>query len=687
MLLLLQYTPPSVAPVISGLNSGTNALVHGQACTITGLQFTGVAGTITLVQGSLSQVQSTGVTWADTSIAFTANATIFANGPIVLQVTNANGTAERNVTLNPVAGKAYINADVPWPVGAFSVFEGAAPAVVDNDQLEYDLVTNNAGNVTMFADGTFTIDDDTQGHTFNVRVFDRTDSTWSATALITVNWAPTVTISGPVDTDGRIVRGQVGTTIPGTNFSTTQGTVTVGGVAQTVQTWANTAITFIVAAGTPLGVQTLTVTNIYGTVSASVVVALTEGQSPIFVGPSISVATLTQNTAMAAVAVAARFADPVGQTLTFSAVGAWPAGVTVTSTSGSIQGLPTIPGTYTGLGVRATNSNGLFVDSNTFTITVQGVVITAPVFVGPSISIASLTQNAAMTAVDVSSRFSDAQALTFSAVNPMPAGITVSSAGVISGTPTASGTFNNLLVRATDPDGNSVTSNTFTITVASDTTGPPVITPTPTPQPGSGAGISDISIVNLALTKLGEARIISFGDDTKAARTMTALYEITRDAELRRRKWRFSLKRAALPALTSSPEFGYAYAYQLPSDCLSILSVGDVAPGVDMSDYRTGIDMGLYSLEGRQILTDMGAPLNLRYKARISDPSQFDIAFVAALASRLAYEAAEDLTQSAAKRQQAGEDYKVALREAVAANAIEVAPEPMADNSWLLSRQ
>jgi hypothetical protein len=60
---------------------------------------------------------------------------------------------------------------------------------------------------------------------------------------------------------------------------------------------------------------------------------------------------------------------------------------------------------------------------------------------------------------------------------------------------------------------------------------------------------------------------------------------------------------------------------------------------------------------------------------------------VRALASRLAYELAEDLTQSASKRDQAGADYKAALREAVSANAIEVAPEVLPDNSWLLSRQ
>ena len=70
----------------------------------------------------------------------------------------------------------------------------------------------------------------------------------------------------------------------------------------------------------------------------------------------------------------------------------------------------------------------------------------------------------------------------------------------------------------------------------------------------------------------------------------------------------------------------------------------------------------------------------------MTDPTQFDATFVAALASRLAYEACEDLTQSSSKKQDAANDYRTAIREAVAANAIEVAPTPLADDSWLLSR-
>ena len=43
---------------------------------------------------------------------------------------------------------------------------------------------------------------------------------------------------------------------------------------------------------------------------------------------------------------------------------------------------------------------------------------------------------------------------------------------------------------------------------------------------------SVVGICNLALTKLGAARITSLTDDTKQARALNAIYEATRDAEL-----------------------------------------------------------------------------------------------------------------------------------------------------------
>ena len=92
---------------------------------------------------------------------------------------------------------------------------------------------------------------------------------------------------------------------------------------------------------------------------------------------------------------------------------------------------------------------------------------TSPSFTGPNIADISGTEAIALTPVDVSARFFDSESgLTFSAVGSWPAGVTVSSAGVISGTPTTAGTYSGLQVRATDAGALTADSNTFSITVA-----------------------------------------------------------------------------------------------------------------------------------------------------------------------------------------------------------------------------
>lgn len=197
---------------------------------------------------------------------------------------------------------------------------------------------------------------------------------------------------------------------------------------------------------------------------------------------------------------------------------------------------------------------------------------------------------------------------------------------------------------------------------------------------------SQVEIANRALTKIGEARILSLSDDVEAARSIDSLWDIVRDAELRIRKWKFSVSRTTLAALATTPSWGFSYEYQLPADCLRILQVNDIYPGVDLSDYR-GSDSAEWRVEGRKILTNISAPLKIRYISRVEDTGQWDAAFTEAFACRLAAEVVERLTQSNAKKDTAWSEYKQAISMAVRADAIESAPEPLPDSEWILGRQ
>lgn len=96
---------------------------------------------------------------------------------------------------------------------------------------------------------------------------------------------------------------------------------------------------------------------------------------------------------------------------------------------------------------------------------VQAAGNAAPTFTGPNIGNQTGTVGTALSN-NVASKFSDSDALTFSAVGSWPPGVTVSSAGVISGTPTAAGTYSGLAVRATDTAAQTVDSDTFSFTIS-----------------------------------------------------------------------------------------------------------------------------------------------------------------------------------------------------------------------------
>jgi hypothetical protein len=196
---------------------------------------------------------------------------------------------------------------------------------------------------------------------------------------------------------------------------------------------------------------------------------------------------------------------------------------------------------------------------------------------------------------------------------------------------------------------------------------------------------SEVDIANRALLKLGAGTILSLDDDDPKAVALKISYPLVRDAELRRRRWKFSLSRRSLPASNTAPEFGFARAFPLPGECLRVIQVGEYDLGPNLSDYRTG-SSELFSIEGRQILTNLPAPLKVRLIEQVTDTALYDACFVETLASRLAYETCERITQDAQKKRDALLDYRVSIREARRADALETAPNEPADDTWIMAR-
>lgn len=189
--------------------------------------------------------------------------------------------------------------------------------------------------------------------------------------------------------------------------------------------------------------------------------------------------------------------------------------------------------------------------------------------------------------------------------------------------------------------------------------------------------ISDVDVCNRALQKLGAKRITSLTENSPNARDCNAAYEILRDAELRKHPWSFARKRASLAADGTDPAFGYDKRYALPTDFLRLTEENSNELRTQYPDLQ---------IEGRYILTDNDAPLQVVYIATVSDPNEFDALFVEALASKIAYELCEKITQSNTKKAAAGADYRDAIREAKRTNAIERPSLEPPEDTWVTAR-
>lgn len=183
---------------------------------------------------------------------------------------------------------------------------------------------------------------------------------------------------------------------------------------------------------------------------------------------------------------------------------------------------------------------------------------------------------------------------------------------------------------------------------------------------------SKSQIASRGLSKLGEPAIANIDTtDTKPARVMRAMWDGVRDAMLQAYPWKFAGHRTQLAADVTDPLFGWDKQYTLPADYLAMRRI-DGDPD--------------YEIEGGRILTDASAPLYIKYTRRITNTGEFHALFNEALASRLAYEACEEITESNAKKQAALTDMQLAISQAYAVDAIENPPDEPPEDEWLTAR-
>lgn len=243
-----------------------------------------------------------------------------------------------------------------------------------------------------------------------------------------------------------------------------------------------------------------------------------------------------------------------------------------------------------------------------------------------------------------------------------------------------------------------------------------------------------LQIVNRALQMLGAKRITALNDPVKEALEMDACYTRVLEGELRAHNWRFATRRFILqyegggtltawsgvttysvgdvvsyddglgerpfycvsdaPATPPSdpaswyplvPYSRYLYAFALPADCLRVIQFGAYFPSADLTDY-VQVETADYTIERGFVLCDSSQNTPIRYIRREENTEVYDSNFCEMLSCSLAKQAAETITASDSIYERLNRGHKEALIRAIRANAIELPPSRIADDTWMVGR-
>ena len=167
---------------------------------------------------------------------------------------------------------------------------------------------------------------------------------------------------------------------------------------------------------------------------------------------------------------------------------------------------------------------------------------------------------------------------------------------------------------------------------------------------------SVVQICNSALNQLGAASITALTDNSKNARLCNERYNTVRDSVFRSHPWNSLIKRIQLAQNTSTPVYGFSYQFNLPSDCLRVLTIDAYN-----SDFK---------VEGRKILCNESS-IKIVYVSQVTDPNEMDVLLRETIAAALAADIAYAITANLQVTKLMQERYEFKISEARHADASE----------------
>jgi hypothetical protein len=132
---------------------------------------------------------------------------------------------------------------------------------------------------------------------------------------------------------------------------------------------------------------------------------------------------------------------------------------------------------------------------------------------------------------------------------------------------------------------------------------------------------------------VGDNPISDFSEGNDRATLVSNLWETVKDDMIRAYNWSSCIKRVQLSASNTAPVFGFSYAFNIPGDCLRILSI-------DPYEYPYE-----HKVEGTQILTNCNI-VYLRYLFRNDVVPSWDAGLVDVMTTAMAAAIAYPITKS-----------------------------------------
>lgn len=181
--------------------------------------------------------------------------------------------------------------------------------------------------------------------------------------------------------------------------------------------------------------------------------------------------------------------------------------------------------------------------------------------------------------------------------------------------------------------------------------------------------MSQVSIVNRALSYIGANKITNLEDSTQEARAVSNVYDDSLRSILEEAPWVFALKRKLLNKVEEAPAWGGGNYFVLPSECVRIF---EIMP--QDAQWRR---------EGNLILANTDS-FGILYTYVEKNDALYSPSFVDAFAVRLAADVAYDLTNSSSKQNELIQYYKAEMLPiAKSINAQNRSAPQVQDGEWV----